>query len=339
MAAVNDSDKSPLDEEKLLKVCRRGQQWRARARARTPSNSPIHVAQELRERAIRIVKSGGASNVIMAEKALPKCHPNLLLLLSMDALDAVPQAEWGDKKVGLQGRKANALAWTVGSALAPAPLPGLAQLQAKRLMQHVVELRRDIAKSSTDLERQKVRERPYNLFPTRFAVPEPAPVEDGGGVGCDSDDDGGGDGRRFSDDDDDDEPRPFLPASLGVSQATQLACDISECDARDLGPAGVRYVNEYFALPTRERVAEPDRDYRRHSFHSRCTLWLGQAVADAQAAPELRATVEARTSEVEGLRLDLRDALVRIATLEDVLGKLQGRLVPETGQSQKRARR
>ena len=52
------------------------------ARARTPSNSPIHVAQELRERAIRIVKSGGASNVIMAEKALPKCHPNLLLLLS-----------------------------------------------------------------------------------------------------------------------------------------------------------------------------------------------------------------------------------------------------------------
>ena len=171
---------------------------RARARARTPSNSPIHVAQELRERAIRIVKSGGASNVIMAEKALPKCHPNLLLLLSMDALDAVPQAEWGEKKVGLQGRKANALAWTVGSALAPAPLPGVAQLQAKR-----------------------------------------------------------------------------------------------------------------------------------HCFRSRCTLWLGQAAADAQAAPELRATVEAmRTSEVEGLRLDLRDALVRIATLEDVLGKLPGRLVP-----------
>ena len=66
-------------------------------------------------------------------------------------------------------------------------------------------------------------------------------------------------------------------------------------------------------------------------------LWLGQAAADAQAAPELRATVEARTREVEQLRLQLRDADTRNATLEGVLGKLQGRLMPETS-GKKRAR-
>ena len=67
----------------------------ARARARAPStclhhDSPIHVVQELRARALRVARSGGASNAILAEKALPKLHPNVLLLLAYEAVEAIP---------------------------------------------------------------------------------------------------------------------------------------------------------------------------------------------------------------------------------------------------------
>ena len=73
------------------------------------------------------------------------------------------------------------------------------------------------------------------------------------------------------------------------------------------------------------------------SFLTRAHVWLAQAAEEAERARELRATVEARTREVEQLRLQLCDADTRNATLEGVLGKLQGRLMPETS-GKKRAR-
>ena len=295
--------------------------------------------QELRARALRVARSGGDSNAILAEKALPKLHPNVLLLLAYEAVEAITEAEWGEKR-GLAGRKAHVLAWTVGSALAPAPLPGVAQAEAKRLVQHVREVRGDIERAGNDNAKiDLVRERAYVLFPTR--EPEPVPQVEGhssgsnGGRGGDGGGDGGGDERRFSDDDSDDEPRPWLPPSLGVSRATQLACDINEDQARELGPAGVSFINQYFAQPVSDRGAEPW--CCTSSFLTRAYLWLAQAAEEAEGARELRATVEARTREVEQLRLQLRDADTRNATLEGVLGKLQGRLMPETS-GKKRAR-
>jgi len=43
-------------------------------------SSSVDVAKELRERALRIVRAGGAAEVITNEKALPETPPNALLL-------------------------------------------------------------------------------------------------------------------------------------------------------------------------------------------------------------------------------------------------------------------
>ena len=111
-------------------------------RAPPHPNPSLVVPQELRERAVRIVQAGGASETIAAEEPLPETPPNALLVLCLEAVESVGEAEWGGQGAGF---KSQVLAWLVGSALSPAPPPDAASADAKRLMQHAKEVRRDLA--------------------------------------------------------------------------------------------------------------------------------------------------------------------------------------------------
>ena len=67
--------------------CRWPSATRALKRAHHPNrpNPSLAVPQELRERALRIIRAGGAAEAITGENALPDTPPNTLLLLSLDA--------------------------------------------------------------------------------------------------------------------------------------------------------------------------------------------------------------------------------------------------------------
>ena len=306
------------------------------SRRRAPRRAPHHpdptlfFPQELRERALRIVRAGGAAEVITNEKALPETPPNALLLHCLEAVESVADAEWGGQGAGFKNK---VLAWLAGSALSPAPPPDAAQAEAKRLAQQAKQVRRDLAAAGDEEKKSQIRSRPYLLF-----KPPPAPVlapEAVGGAelgGSDGGSDGGGSGG-----DDDDEPREPLPRHLGVSRATESACDISEHDAELIGPAGVAFVNAYFAQPAAQRRAEPRWGFERKSFRSRLPLFFKLAAAQVAQLPEREQVFEARAEEVADLKRQLHDERVRSAQLRELFDSLQGRLQPEKA-SGKRAR-
>ena len=102
-----------------------------RARAHL-TQTTLFTWQELRERVFRIVRSKGAPEATLDEKAVPRTHPNVLLLLTLDGVDAVAHADWGCQSAGF---KSKVLAWVVASAISPRPDPAIAEGEAKRLMQ------------------------------------------------------------------------------------------------------------------------------------------------------------------------------------------------------------
>ena len=304
------------------------------ARARIPPNPALVVPQELRERALRFVRADGAPEVIIKEKALPETPPNALLVLCLDAVENVDDAEWGGRGGGF---KSQVLAWLTGSALEPAPPPDTAQAEAKRLMQQAKQVRRDMAATGSDEKREAIRSRPYPLFKP-LLVPAPAhDAVEGAQLGSsDGGDDDGGDGG-IDGGDDDDEAREPLPRHLGVSRATESACDISEHDAELIGPAGVAFVNTYFAQPAAQRRAEPRWDFDRKYFGSRLPRFFKLAAAQVAQLPEREQAFKARAEEVADLKQQLHDERVRSAALRELFDSLQGRLKPEKA-SGKRAR-
>ena len=117
-----------------------------RARAHL-AQTALFTWQELRERVFRIVRSKGAPEATLDEKAVPRTHPNVLLLLTLDGVDAVAQADWGCQSAGF---KSKVLAWVVASAISPAPDPAIAEGEAKRLMQQAKQVRIDLARAGND---------------------------------------------------------------------------------------------------------------------------------------------------------------------------------------------
>ena len=258
--------------------------------------------------------------------------PNTLLPLSMDAIESVEEHEWGGQGAGF---KSKVLALLVGSALSPAPPPDVASAEAKRLTQQAKQVRRDLAAASDDEKRGQIRSRPYTLFKAPLA-PALAPEAVSGAElgGSDGDNDGGGSG---SGGDDDDEPREPLPRHLGVSRATESACDISEDDAKAIGAAGVAFVNAYFAQPAAQRRAEPRWSFQRKQFRVRLPLMFKLAATQVAQLPERERQFEAKAQELSELQHQLREERERSAQLRELFDSLQGRLKPDKT-SGKRAR-
>ena len=214
-APSNVSDHSRRPPPSTSQRCRhpRAHAHCGSARARIPPNPALVVPQELRERALRFVRADGAPEVIIKEKALPETPPNALLVLCLDAVESVDDAEWGGRGGGF---KSQVLAWLTGSALEPAPPPDTAQAEAKRLMQQAKQVRRDMAATGSDEKREAIRSRPYPLFKP-LLVPAPAhDAVEGAQLGSsDGGDDDGGDGGIDGGDDDDEEREPLPPSPPG----------------------------------------------------------------------------------------------------------------------------
>ena len=88
----------PADDIAKVQMATRARAWSMRARAHL-TQTALFTWQELRERIFRIVRSKGAPEATLDEKAVPRMHPNVLLLLTLDGVDTLWRRPIGGARV------------------------------------------------------------------------------------------------------------------------------------------------------------------------------------------------------------------------------------------------